>query len=286
MTFPDEATMDIHLADQRIFALSEKITSDQAKQRAMDKRVQIFISGLGSMLLQRPKAEEIELIGTQKRFEPFWHVVCATRHVYDRTSKFNVPVAGAEVKSITLQGMDYSVANHTFTISGVEHCTEENRQQIFVNGVSGEKEELSAIINNPKNEVTDLNAFTADNKVIVVPPETRASFVMRQILQPMLKPVQADVIHEEAVTIETIDLYYRPIYAFEFKWKPKDKTGVAEFDGVTGEMRNAKALLQQMNIPITRNALFDIGADTLSMLVPGANIALKLARVALDKDKY
>jgi hypothetical protein len=278
--------MDIQLADQRIFALSEKLTPDQAKLRAMDKRVQIFISGLGSMILQRPKAEEIELIGMQKRFEPFWHVVCATRHVYDRTSKFNVPVPGAEVKSITLQGIDYPVANHTFTLSGVEHCTEENRQQIFVNGVSGEKEELSAMINSSKNEVTDLAAFTADDKVIVVPPETRASFVMRQILQPMLKPVQADVIHEETVMIEAIDLYYRPIYAFEFKWKPKDKTGVAEFDGVTGEMRNAKALLQQMNIPLTRNALFDIGADTLGMLVPGANIALKLARVAMDKDKY
>jgi hypothetical protein len=278
--------MDIQLADQRIFTLSEKITSDQAKQRAMDKRVQIFISGLGSMILQRPKAEEIELLGTQKRFEPFWHVVCATRHVYDRSSKFNVPVAGAEVKSITLQGTDYPVTNHAFTLSALEHCTEEHREQIFVNGVNGEKEELASVIGGAKNEVTDLNTFTTDDKAIVVPPETRASFVVRQILQPMLKPVQADVIHEETVTIEAVDLYYRPIYAFEFKWKPKDKTGVAEFDGITGEMRNAKALLQQMNIPLTRNALFDIGADTLGMLVPGANIALKLARVAMDKDKY
>jgi hypothetical protein len=278
--------MDIQLADQRIFALSEKITPDQAKQRAMDKRVNIFISGLSSMILQRPKPEEIELIGTQKRFEPFWHVKCATRHVYDRTSKFNVPVTGPEVQAITLQGTDYPVTNRAFSLSAVEHCTEENRQQIFVNGVSGEKEELSALVAGPKSEVTDLGSFTSNETAIVMPPETRASFVVRQILQPMLKPVQADVIHEETVTIEAVDLYYRPIYAFEFKWKPKDKTGVAEFDGVTGEMRNAKALLQQMNIPLTRNALFDIGADTLGMLVPGANIALKLARVAMDKDKY
>ena len=278
--------MDIQLADQRIFALSEKLTADQAKLRAMDKRVNIFISGIGSMLLQRPKLEEIELIGTQKRFEPFWHVVCATRHVYDRTSKFNVPATGAEVKSITLQGTDYPVTNRMFNLTALEHCIEENKQQIFVNGVSGEKEELSSLIGGAKNEVTDLSTFTADGQVVVVPPETRASFVVRQILQPMLKPVQADVIHEETVIIEAVDLYYRPIYAFEFKWKPKDKTGVAEFDGVTGEMRNAKALLQQMNIPLSRNALFDIGADTLGMLVPGANIALKLARVAIDKDKY
>jgi hypothetical protein len=237
------------------------------------------------MILQRPKSEEIELIGTQKRFEPFWHVVCATRHVYDRSSKFNVPVTGAEVKSITFQGSDYPVANHAFTINGVEHCTEENRQQIFVNGVSGEKEELNAVVNGPKNEITDLGSFTSSETTMIVPPETRASFVVRQLLQPMLKPVQADVIHEETVTIEAVDLYYRPIYAFEFKWKPKDKAGVAEFDGVTGEMRNAKALLQQMNIPISRDALFDIGADTVGMLIPGANIAVKLAKVAIDRNK-
>ena len=131
----------------------------------------LFISGLGSMLLQRPKLEEIELTGTQKRFEPFWHVVCATRHVYDRTSKFNVPATGAEVKSITLQGTDYPVTNRMFNLTALEHCIEENKQQIFVNGVSGEKEELSSLIGGAKNEVTDLSAFTADGQVVVVPPD-------------------------------------------------------------------------------------------------------------------
>ncbi len=131
-------------------------------------------------------------------------------------------------------------------------------------------------------EVTDLAEFAARDNAIVVPPEIRASFVMRQALQVMLKPVQADVIFEEVVTVEAIDLYYRPIFAFEFRWKPKDKTAVAEFDGVTGDMRNAKSLRQQMNIPISRDALFDIGADTIGMIVPGGNIAVKLAKVAID----
>ena len=57
---------------------------------------------------------------------------------------------------------------------------------------------------------------------------------------------------------------------------------MAEFDGVTGDMRNARSLRQQMNIPISRDALFDIGADTIGMIVPGGNIAVKLAKVAID----
>ena len=193
-----------------------------------------------------------------------------------------MPVTGPEVQSITLHETDYPVANRSIAFMAVEHCREENRQQMFFDGLSGEAQELGSLIGNARSEVTDLTDLAARDGVIVVPPEIRASFVMRQALQAMLKPLQADVIFEEVVTIEAIDLYYRPIFAFEFRWKAKDKTAVAEFDGVTGEMRNAKSLRQQMNLPISREALFDIGADTIGMIVPGGNIAVKLVKVAID----
>jgi hypothetical protein len=276
--------MDIQLAEQKIFALNEKITIEQARLRAMDKRTTLFTSGV-NVLLQRIKPEEVELLATQKRWEPFWHVICATRQVYDRTRKFNVPVTGPEVQSITLQETDYPVANRSIAFTAVEHCREENRQQMFFDGVSGESQELGNLIGNARTEVTDLSEFTARDNTIVVPPEIRASYVMRQALQTMLKPVQADVIFEEVVTVEAIDLYCRPIFAFEFRWKTKDKTAVAEFDAVTGEMRNAKSLRQQLNIRISRDTLFDIGADTIGMVVPGGNIAVKLVKVAVDYNR-
>ena len=273
--------MDIQLAEQKIFALNEKITAEQARLRAMDKRAGLFTSGV-NVLLQRVKPEEVELLATQKRWEPFWHVICATRQAYDRTRKFAVPVTGPEVQSLTLHETDYPVTNRSISFTAVEHCREENRQQMFLDGVSGERQELGNLIGNARSEVSDLADLSARDNAIVVPPEIRASFVMRQALQTMLKPVQADVIFEEVVTIEAIDLYYRPIFAFEFRWKTKDKTAVAEFDGVTGDMRNAKSLRQQMNLPISRDALFDIGADTIGMIVPGGNIAVKLVKVAID----
>ncbi len=273
--------MDIQLAEQKIFALNEKITIEQARLRAMDRRTTLFTSGM-NVLLQRIKPEEVELLAKQRRWEPFWNVVCATHVVYDRTRKFNVPVTGPEVQSITLHETDYPAVNRSITFAAVEHCREENRQQTFFDGVSGTIQDLSNLLSGSWTEVTDLAGFASRDNAIVVPPEIRASFVMRMALQPMLKPVQADVIFEEVVTIEAIDLFYRPIFAFEFHWKTKDKTAVAEIDGVTGEMRNAKSLRQQINLPITRDALFDIGADTIGMIVPGGNIAVKLVKVAID----
>jgi len=273
--------MDIQLAEQKIFALNEKITVEQARLRAMDKRTNLFTSGMNA-LLQRIKPEEVELLAMQKRWEPFWNVICTRHLVYDRTRKFNVSVTGPEVQNVTLNEIDYPAVNRAISFTAVEHCREEDRQQAFFDGMTGAAQELGGLIGDSRIEVTDLAGFTARDNTLVISSEIRASYVMRQALQTMLKPVQADVIFEEAVNIEAIDLYYRPIYAFEFRWKTKDKTAVAEIDGLTGEMRNAKSLRQQMNIPISRDQLFDIGADTVGMLVPGANIAVKLAKVAID----
>ena len=123
----------------------------------------------------------------------------------------------------------------------------------------------------------------AADDTIVVPPEQRASFVVRQLLAEMLKPVQADRILEESLTLETIDLCYRPICAFEFHWRSKDKRGVVEIDAATGAFRQGGSFLPQLGRVITRDALFDIGADTIGLLVPGGSIAVKVARAALDK---
>jgi hypothetical protein len=116
----------------------------------------------------------------------------------------------------------------------------------------------------------------------VVPPEQRASFVVRQLLTGMLKPVQADSITEESMTFEQIDLYFRPWWAFEFHWKVKDKRGVVELDAVTGELRNSQALMAKLSRTVTRDSLFDIGADTVGLLVPGGSIAVKVAKMAID----
>ena len=85
------------------------------------------------------------------------------------------------------------------------------------------------------------------------------------------------------MTLEHIDLYYRPWWAFEFLWKPKDKRGVIEIDAITGQLRQGQALVPKLQRMVTRDALFDLGADTASLLIPGGGIAVKVARLAMDK---
>jgi hypothetical protein len=278
--------MEIHLGSERIFVLQQRQSVDELRQIAMDRRTQAFGSGLGS-ILQRPKSEDVVLLTSQRRLEPFWHVVGRAQYVYERSRDYVVPASAPEVREVTIHGETYPIAATggagRFTIPALEHCREELAHTLDADARTGARvADAAAILSVPRDEVEDPATLSAD-ETVVVPPEQRASFVVRQLLAEMLKPVQADRILEESLTLETIDLCYRPVWAFEFHWRPKDKRGVVEIDGVTGAIRQGGSLLPQLGRVITRDALFDIGADTIGLLVPGGSIAVKVARAALDK---
>jgi hypothetical protein len=280
--------MDIALADQHIFVLDDRLTPDDVRQRAMDRRTGAFGSGLGN-LLGRPKADDIELVNSQRRLEPFWHVGGRALYVYDRAREYTVPASGPEVREVTIHGEVFPVTatagRAAFVLPTIEHCRDEFREEIYVDGVSGAPvTDATTILSGARQEVADLGN-AAENNTILVPPTQHASSLVRQLLASMLKPVQADTITEESMTLEHIDLYYRPWWAFEFHWRPKDKRGVVEIDAVTGQIRQGQALMAKVQRMVSRDTLFDIGADTVSLLVPGGGIAVKVAKLAIDKSR-
>ena len=278
--------MDIELAPQRIFALKDQLSTEEVRVRAMDRRTTAISSGIGG-LLQRPKADDIALIASQRRVEPFWHVAGHARYVYDRTREYNVPPSSAEVRSIEFGGATYEIVDgktgRGFKLEVREHCREDIKDELYVDALTGEPSPDAATVRSGPSEEVDAPATLATDGTIVLAPEHRASFVVRQLLGRMLKPVHADVVLEEVLTLEASDLYYRPIWAFEFHWTPKDKTGVLEIDALTGQVRQAASLTSHMTKLVSRDALFDIGADTIGLLVPGGSIAVKVARAALDR---
>jgi hypothetical protein len=274
--------MDIKLADQHIYRLDDRLSPEEIHQRAMDRRTGAFGGGLES-IFSRPKADDIELVDSQRRLEPFWHVGGTAVQVYDRSHDYTVPASGPQVRAVSVNGQEHQVTpGGSFVISSVEHSREEHRQALFVDGVSGAAvTDGPTIVAGARHEVPDLEAL-APEADIVVPPEQRASFVVRQLLTGVLKPVQADTVLEESITFEQIDLYFRPWWAFEFHWRVKNKKGVVELDAISGEMRSSQALMARLSRSVSRDQLFDIGADTVGLLVPGGGLAVKVARLAID----
>jgi hypothetical protein len=128
----------------------------------------------------------------------------------------------------------------------------------------------------------DLDDFQPQD-AIVVPPQARATAVVRDTLIGMIKSVQADRIIEDSIGVERVDLYYRPVYAFQYRWKSKDKETIIEYDAMTGKLQaGGKTFQQYVGKFLDPEFLFDIGTETVDLLVPGGGLAIKLVQKGIE----
>src|ERR1700690_1971362 len=81
--------------------LEDRLSFEEIRQRAMDRRPGASGWAL-STLPSRPKADDIELIDSQRRAELFWHVACRAHYVYNRARDYSVPASGPEVREVSI----------------------------------------------------------------------------------------------------------------------------------------------------------------------------------------
>jgi len=278
--------MEITVSEQRVFLLTSALSPEQAREKAWDHKMVAF--GSLSRLLLRPKGDEITVAAIEKRFHPVWHAAARRRIVFDRGREYRVPVADAAVRAVTVGSTDYPVAAGPpphFIIRGIEHCEDDARRESVVDGVSGEEIQPSRGLAGPREEVVDLAGF-APADAVVVSPEVKASTVVQRLVQGLMTPYEADQIFEESIDVEFLHLLYRPVYAFEYAWEARGKRGVVELDGVTGEARaGGNGLQQQMRRIFNRDVLFDLGAESVNLILPGGAIPLKIGKAIIDRKR-
>ena len=280
--------MDIRVADQRILLFADQVSAAEAKQLSWEKKTSAFdaISKMTSFL-SRPKDDDFELLYSEHRYQPFWHVIAKARYVYDRTAQYQIAPNGSEVRSVTLEKTDYVVTNGHIHVSVMEHCSQDEQDEVFVDGVTGKNNpDLSQYLSLSPKVATDKLEKLITKGSIVVPPQARVSAIMRDALSKMIKGIQADKILEEQVEVQCVDLYYHPVYAFQYKWKSKNKVAIVEIDGVTGAVGSGNRTFNEyLGKVLDKDFLFDLGADAAGVLIPGGSIAVKVAKHYIDKKK-
>ena len=280
--------MEISLAEEHAYYFVPQISLEAARDR-IEKKKTTLVAGMFGTLISRPNPAEIQVISVENRLEPYWEVTAASRTAYDRQQVYTVPIKGEEVRAVTVLGQKLTVnakGNPSFTLNGIEHCVQEQRATRFYDGLSGHKADLSRYQSFTKTEITDLEHFALDG-MFVVPPQMRATAIVRQVLGEVIQPVsKAQIIHEERVDIESIDLNFRPVYALEYEWATKGKRVIVEFDAMLGDIRSGgKKWSDQIKGILTRDLFFDVTADAVGMIVPGGSIAVKLVKAVVDRSK-
>jgi hypothetical protein len=277
--------MQIEVANQRIMLLRDRISPVEAQEKAWQKKVSAFdaLSKVTSFL-SRPKDEDFSLTYSEHRYEPFWHVVATARYEYTRTSNYQVAVPQRAVKNVTVHDNKYDVLNGHIHIPVLEYCLQEEKDESLIDGMTGKQSpQLQQYVSMGASQIEGQIRDHVDADAILVPPQARVSGIMRDSLSKMITGIQADTIIDEHVEVNTVDLYYRPMYAFKYMWAAKAKEGILEVDGLTGETRTGtRVFTEYLGKVLDQNFLFDIGADAVGMFVPGGSIAVKAAKKYID----
>ena len=143
--------------------------------------------------------------------------------------------------------------------------------------------DFSKYLSFPTKIIESTDELTADGTPIVN-LETKASFLVRKMLGELVKPIKADEILDEKISIETMSLHFYPIYSFEYLWQPKHKREVIEFDGVTGEVRKGRKITDTLRRSFSNDELFEF-AKEVANFIPGGGLAMMAGKKAVQMAK-
>jgi hypothetical protein len=275
--------MNITVADQRALRFETAFSADEARGRAMAHKPAAF--GTISRLFSRPKDDEVEVQEQGLRYEPLWHAIAHLHFVYDCRETYRISPKARYVKSITIGNEEYRTEvgkQNPIDIRAIEHCERDERKELWLDAVTNKLIDSQPYA---KVKAVDVEISTlASDGARIVEPTVRASGAIRAMLGEDFRPVDADCVQDETIEIECIDLCLRPLYAYKYAWAAKSKIAEITIDGVSGEIRaDSSSPLSPIGKLLQPETLFDLGAETLNLVVPGGAIALKVARAIASK---
>lgn len=272
--------LKLDIKKQDIQAFNDVLDEDKAKAIAVQNKKKAF-----GVLSVFDKAESIELTHIEKRYEPFWHIIGESYIDYLRKNKYGFGV-DPQVRSV-------KIANTVFDITGdkpycsleaEDHCVEKYTKELLTDAVEGKQpeRELRRYLELASRSIKETEELMGQNKV-VVPAKLKAAYLIRDFVKELIKPVHADKILNETIEIKKAVLYFRPIHAFEFTNKKSNKTGVIEVDALTGDFAKGKVYKTSLKELIPEGALFDIGSELASMVIPGAGFGAVVGKAIKER---
>ena len=227
----------------------------------------------------RPKEDTVLLSRSEARIEPFWSVQ-ATRTVdYTCQVQYPVGVHNPHAQKISLLGQQFELVRSgdkaRFELPAQEHC---HRKLAYAELLDGLKRPIKPNVLQAycdKYRYQEIAQIDAAN--IVKPLLSQQAAIQLACAALNAHAINAHDIQQDMVLLESLHLYLRPVFAFEFIWSSADKAGVIEVDGLTGAVHtDGQWFTDKLGRILTRQMLVDAGAELAGAFIPGAGVAVKL----------
>lgn len=279
---PEQGVCQLIIGEKGFIALSPLISTSKADKIAEENKhrgINFF-----SRLIYRPKPEEIRLTRSEARYEPFWQMSCEARIDYVREKSVHLDL-DKNVCELKIGDQYFKADNGKAFVNIDERCVKRKSHQLFIDAVTGEEKDYTELVKSGFSRIVNVDEI-ANSEFTPIPAKIKASILVRDMIFETMKPLKAIEIIAQSLKIDKLNLCFRPVYVYEFVWEEKNTNFVFEIDGITGKVSEGRAFNRDgMNEFLSEASLFDIGADAIGLVVPGGEIAAKIAKAFMGKKK-
>jgi hypothetical protein len=263
--------------EKSIYVLQDVYPEPAARSQAESEKGNAFGWAAKLKLWDRPKDTDIQLLSSEKRYEPFWSISAERQSTFESRVDYTIQPASPYAQRIRVLDNTFELdGKRVVTLAGVESCFKRNAISEYFDGLNRQSTEKSLVDYAVKFEKRELGA---DEVLNLMAPERGATYLIQQIKARLMEPIQADEILEDSLQVTAINLFYRPVFAFEFGWK--NERGVVEIDALTGTVNRKGNIVGGMAKKLgSRDALFDLGTEVANLIVPGGGVVVSLVNSA------
>jgi hypothetical protein len=207
---------------------------------------------------------------------PFWSLRLRVQLRYHRPVTYRLAPQDADARETELEGTDgrrlplaITPQVKELTVRGVEHCLAERDSAALVDAYGGaggesltqramarlgrEQDRLRPLLANPARQVSDLGAFFVhkrldgkalydewrDEDVLAAAPAESVNHLLASLVNEIVAGLGEVLVQDWRITVEAADLYFRPLYLFEFQRTDKAgnvaETKVEQMNALTGD---------------------------------------------------
>lgn len=271
----------LSIAEKNILAFFPTLSMAEALKKAEENKHRCL--SFFSRIIYRPKDEEIRLSGSTAQYLPFWQIEFAANVEYVREKPLKLDL-DKSVTEIKIGDQYFKVKDGNLKLKIDEKCSVSQQQTSCIDAITGEQIDPGEMLSAGSKTLNNISELIS-NDFEVIPPRLRASIPVRNMIHGLMQPLKAIEILSQTLNIQKLNLCFRPVYTFEYLWENRKQSVSFCIDGVTGRIYEGNSIIQGDESRISEASLFDIGADAIGLVVPGGDIAAKIAMAFLGKKK-
>lgn len=293
------STFEEKLPEPKIFFFKSNVTFHLAQQKAEDAKKKALFSNIFSksslnktLNLLKGKSDVIYQDLYEYRLEPFWFIEGSRTIEYNKKRIFPIYAENDDINQI-------HILNHTFDLKSnderlipleaIEYCSKKIDYSFYKDGMGRkiDEESLSIYLTKFSQGLIEYNVNSKKIKSLKdannqepsrLNPVIQLHEIETDIKKILLNQNIEGKITNDTLTINKICIFYRPIFAFKYKWISDNSDIIIEVDALTGDViTNGSWFKDKLGKAITAETVQDIlvgiGCEAMNKVIPFSGTA-------------